>query len=104
MEYKVVLTAEAKEHFMQIIHYLLYKLKSRQAATNVTNDFEETITRLSHVAGSLKLCDDEILQAKGYRTIHFRQHKYLMVYSMDGDTVFVEGIYHDLQDYEKILR
>ena len=103
MEYKVVLTAEAKEHFKQIIHYLLYELESKQAATNVTNDFEETITRLSRVAGSLKLCDDETLQAKGYRTIHFRQHKYLMVYSIDGDTAFVEGIYHDLQDYEKIL-
>jgi len=48
--------------------------------------------------------DDSVLQARGYRTIHFRNHKYLMVYTIDGDRAYVEGIYHDLQDYEGILR
>ena len=63
-----------------------------------------TVTRLSHVAGGLKLCDDKILRAKGYRTIHFKKHQYIMVYTIDGNVVYVEGIYHDLQDYENTLR
>lgn len=104
MEYKVVLTSQAKAHFREIIHYLHYELESRQAATNVTNDFEETIGRLSMIAGSLKLCDDEVLKTKGYRTIHFKRHKYLMIYSVNNDTAYVEGIYHDLQDYENALK
>ncbi len=104
MEYKVVLTSKAKSHFREIIHYLLYEIKSQQAATNVTDDFKETIDQLSFTAGSLKLCNDELLRAKGYRTIHFRRHKYLMVYSIHSDKVYVEGIYHDLQDYENILQ
>lgn len=73
MEYKVVLTSAAKIQFRNIINYLLYELESQQAATDVINDFEDTIFRLSHVAGSLKLCDDKILRAKGYRTIHFKK-------------------------------
>ena len=104
MEYKVVLTSQAKAHFREIIHYLCYELESRQAATNITNDFEETIDRLSMTVGSFKLCDDEVLRAKGYRTIHFRRHKYFMVYSVHNDTAYVEGIYHDLQDYENALK
>ena len=82
MEYKVVLTSEAKTQFRKIIYYLLHELESPQAATNVADDFDETVDRLSSVAGSLKICDDEVLRAKEYRTIHFRRHKYLMIYSI----------------------
>lgn len=104
MEYKVVLTSTAKTQFKNIIDYLLYELENQQAATNVMNDFDDTISRLSHVAGSLRLCNDKILRAKGYRTIHFKRHQYLMVYTMDENTAYIEGIYHDLQDYENALK
>lgn len=104
MEYNVAVSVQAQAHFREIINYLLYELQNQQAATSVANDFDETIDCLSHVAGSLKFCDDSVLRAKGYRTIHFRKHKYLMVYTVDKDRAYVEGIYHDLQDYESILR
>ena len=71
---------------------------------NVMEDFDGTVARLSHMADSLKLCDDSRLRAGGYRTIHFQKHKYLMVYTIEGNRICVEGIYHDLQDYENILR
>lgn len=104
MEYDVVLTVQAQTDFREIINYLVYELQNQQAAASVTDDFDDTVARLSHVAGSLKLCDDSVLRTRGYRTIHFRKHKYLMVYTIDGDRAYVEGIYHDLQDYEGILR
>lgn len=78
-------------------------MENQQAATNVINDFDETIARLSHVAGSLKLCDDKILRAKGYRMVRFKKHQYIMVYTIDADVAYIEGIYHDLQDYENAL-
>lgn len=104
MEYDIVLSVQAQTHFREIINYLIYELQNQQAAISVADDFDETIARLSHVAGSLKLCDDSVLRAKGYHTIRFRKHKYLMVYTVDGDRAYVEGIYHDLQDYEGILQ
>ena len=104
MEYDIVLSVQVQTHFREIINYLIYELQNQQAAISVADDFDETIARLSHVAGSLKLCDDSVLRAKGYRTIRFRKHKYLMVYTVDGDRAYVEGIYHDLQDYEGILQ
>lgn len=84
MEYEVILSAEAQEHFRRIIHYLIYELQSDQAASMVTDDMEETILRLSEVAGSLKLCEHPRLQALGYRTIHFRRHKYLCCIKMQA--------------------
>lgn len=103
MEYDVILSAQAKTHFRKIIDYLIYELGNQQAAVSVADDFDDTIICLSYTAGSLKLCEDSVLRAKGYRTIHFRKHSYLMLYTIDGDRVCVEGIYHDLQDYEGIL-
>ena len=60
--------------------------------------------RLSHVSGSLKLCDDSKLRELGYHAIHLKRHKYFMLYKIIGKQVFITDIYHDLQDYEGILR
>lgn len=65
MEYDVILSAEAQEHFRKIIHYLIYELQSDQAAIRVTDDMEETIAKLSDVAGSLKLCEHPRLRDLG---------------------------------------
>ena len=102
MEFRVVLTDQAQLDFKNIIHYLLYELKSEQATISVTNDMEHTIKRLSNIAGGLKLCDDPRLRDLGYRTIHFKRHNYFMLYRIQDDIVYVDAIYHDLQNFEDI--
>lgn len=104
MEYEVILSAEAQEHFRKIINHLLYEFKSEQAAANVTDDMEETVSRLSQIAGSLKLCEHPRLRALEYRTIHFKRHQYFMLYKISGSQAHVLGIFHDLQDYENICQ
>ena len=103
-EYKIVLTERAKTHFRKIIYYILDELKSAQAAANVTNDMENTVRRLSHTAGVRKLCDDPDLRIRGYRMIHFQRHRYFMLYRIKSDIVYVDGIYHDMQDYENLQK
>ena len=100
MVYKVVLTSDAEEDLDQFIRYLLYEKKSKQAASNVLEDFEVTKQSLSHVAGSLKLCDNPKLKAQGYRRIHFLSHRYFMLYRIEDDLAIVDNIFHELQDYE----
>lgn len=103
-EYKVVITRGARAQLAQILRYLRQDLGNEQAARSVKEDIEETKLRLSHVAGSLKLCDAPKLRALGYRTIHFKRHKYFMLYKIEDDKVYVIGLYHDLQDYENTAR
>ena len=100
MEYKVVVTADAEEDLNQYIRYLLMDKKSDQAAKNILDDFEATIRSLKIVAGSLNPCDNPRLKEQGYRRINFLSHKYFMLYRIDEDTVFVDNIFHELQDYE----
>lgn len=50
------------------------------------------------------MCDNPKLRALGYHTIHLKRHKYFMLYKIIDDMVRVDGIYHDLQDYENISR
>ena len=100
MAYNVVITAEAEEDLNRYIKYLLFDKKSDQAARNVLNDFEATVASLKVVAGSLKLCDNPRLKQLGYRRINFHSHRYFMLYRLEGDTVFVDSIFHELQDYE----
>ena len=104
MDYEVILIHPAKAQLDYAVNYILCEFESEQAARSVIDDAEDTRLRLSHVAGSLKLCDDPKLCALGYRTIRFKRHKYFMLYRIEGDKVYVDGIYHDSQDYENITR
>ncbi len=103
MEYKVVLTSRAQLDFKNIIHYLLYDLRSKQATISVTDDMAHTIERLSYMASKFKLCDDSRLRDLGYRTIHFKRHNYFMLYRIQDSIVYVDAIYHDLQAYESFF-
>lgn len=87
-----------------ILRYLRQDLESEQAARSVKADMEDTKIRLSHIAGSLKLCDSPRLHALGYRTIHLKHHQYFMLYKVIDNMVRVDGIYHDLQDFENSLK
>ena len=100
MGYKVVVTSDAEKDFDQFIQYLLFEKKNVQAAQSVLNDFEATKKSLAQVAGSLKLCENPRLQMFGYRRINFLSHRYFMLYRIEEDIVFIDNIFHELQDYE----
>lgn len=100
MGYKIVLLEDAEEDLDRFVSYLLFKKKNEQAARNLLDDFEATKVSLSYVAGSLKLCDNPRLRILGYRRINFLSHRYFMLYRVENDTVFVDNIFHELQDYE----
>lgn len=103
MDYKVVLTRGVEKDLDRFITYLLFEKKSAQAAGNVLDDFEETKRILTYVVGSLKLCDHPRLRESGYRRINFLSHRYFMLYRIENDTVYIDGIFHELQDYENKL-
>lgn len=100
MDYKIVLARGAEEDLDRFVAYLMYEKKSEQAARNLLDDFEVTKTSLISVAGSLKLCDNPKLRELGYHRINFLSHRYFMLYRIENDTVYVDNIFHELQDYE----
>lgn len=101
MDYKVVVTKDAEEDLEWFVQYLVLEKENIQAAKNVLDDYDATIESLKHVAGSLKLCDNPKLRQLEYRRINFLNHRYFMLYRIVEDIVFVDNIFHELQDYEK---
>ena len=100
MDYKVVITIDAENDLDQFINYLIYEKKSLQSANNLLDDFDSIIESLTHIAGSLKLCDNPRLRKLGYRRINFLKHRYFMLYRIVNNLVIVDNIFHELQDYE----
>lgn len=103
MDYNVVVTKSAEEDLDRFIQYLLFEKGNEQAAKNVLDDFERTIRTLEQVAGSLKYCENPRLKKAGYKSISFMSHKYFMLYHIAGNRAIVDNIFHELQDYEKVL-
>lgn len=103
MAYKIVITVDAEEDLDSYIRYLLFVKKNEQAARNLIDDFESTKGNLEQSAGALKLCENPRLRALGYRRINFMSHRYFMLYRIEDDTVYVDNIYHDLQDFESTI-
>lgn len=101
--FDVVISPKALSQLNHYIDYVQYTLLNDQAAYNVWQDAMETRDQLSKVAGSLAPSSHPLLKKNGYRTINFQRHHYLMVYRVEDLTVYVDAIYHQLQDYENIF-
>lgn len=103
MDYKIIVTRDAEEDLERFLKYLIIEKKSQQAAENVLNDYDATIESLKHVAGSLKLCDNPSLRQLEYRRMNFLNHRYFMLYRIVDNIVYVDNIFHELQDYENTI-
>ena len=79
MDYKVVVTSDAEEDLDRFLQYLLFEKKNEPAAGNILDDF-------------------------GYHRINFLRHRYFMLYRIEENTVFIDDIFHELQDYENKMK
>ena len=101
--FDVIISPKALSQLNSYIDYLQYTLLNDQAAYNMWQDALETRNHLSEVANSLKFCSHPELKKSGYRSINFMRHRYIMLYRIEDTVVYVEAIYHQLQDYENIF-
>lgn len=98
--FNVIISPKALSQLNSYIDYLQYTLLNGQAAYNVWQDALETREKLSKIADSLRYCIHPNLKKSGYRAINFMRHRYVMLYRIEGTAVYVDAIYHQLQDYE----
>ncbi|MCM1057305.1 MAG: type II toxin-antitoxin system RelE/ParE family toxin [Firmicutes bacterium] len=103
MSYKVELSELASMQYDKFLEYIYYKLENPQAANDLMQDFDDTIDTLSEQADYLGYCRSERLRQLGFHKIRLKKHRYLLVYRVKVDKVIVEGMYHELQDYEKTI-
>lgn len=100
MRFKVELSELAEKQYDNILSYIANVLKNPQALERVMDDFDDTVEKLEKMADTFGYCKSERLKKMGLYRIGFTKHRYLLVYRILGNQVVVEGIYHELQDYE----
>lgn len=103
-KWKVLATDDVEEDLSEFVRYLLFEKMNEQAADAVITDYDDTLDQLEGVAGSLKIVDNPRLAVLGYRRINFLRHRYYFLYRVVEDTAIVDGMYHDLQDPDNIMR
>ena len=104
MDYKVIFTENAMEDMDSIVEYLLFHLRNKLAACHFIDSVENRKFVLSNSAESFQLCLIPRLQSKGYRRLNLDKTQYFLLYRTENSIVFVDGIYHQFQDYENKIK
>lgn len=93
----------AKRRLDMYVEYTIETLGNKQAAKAILADAKATQKKLAVVADSLKICDNPALAKYEYRKIGFEKHNFIMIYRIHEGKVIVDGMFHELQDYEGIF-
>lgn len=104
MRFDVELSELAEKQYDNILKYLAFKLKNPQAVSSVADDFDVAVSHLEETADLFEYCRSRKLADMGLRKLRLDNHRYLLVYRVEANKVIVEGIYHELQDYENAIR
>lgn len=99
MAYKLIISRKADENIDNIINYLVVNLSNRQAAEAVIEDIDDAYRKLEERAESYAYCSDSYLASKGYRKLPLSKHSYIILYRVEGDDVFISGVFHTRENY-----
>ncbi|MBR1642158.1 MAG: type II toxin-antitoxin system RelE/ParE family toxin [Butyrivibrio sp.] len=103
-KYNAIRTDDAENDLERYIAYLINEKQNPQAASNVLDDYDETIDSLEEVAGSLREPTSLKLRSRGLKRMNFLHHDYLLLYRIEGETVYITNVFHQREDFESKLR
>ena len=101
MTYRLVITQRAEELLENIILYVAVKLSNKSAAAEILTDVEKVYAKLEYMAETFAFCEDPVLSSRGFRKIHLEHHDYVILFKVEAETVTIEGIFHELENYGK---
>ena len=103
MGYRLIITDRAEELLDGLVNYLLYKLKNQQAAIHLLDNIERIYDRREENPFQFPLSMDTYLLHKGYREAVLPDMNYVLIFKIEGNNVYVLGVFHQLEQYRKKL-
>lgn len=103
MGYRVLLTEMASRQLDDIVEYIAIKLCNPAAARSILDDVDEAVKQLMTTADCYSFCKESELAELGYMRFHLRKHRYVLLYRIVDQYVYVERIFHELQDYRYLI-
>ncbi len=80
-----------------------YELKNTQAAGHLLDEISEVYDRLEENPHQFSDSKDDYLRRRGYKEALISDMQYKIVFRIDESTVYVVGLFHDLEDYPSKL-
>ena len=99
MAYNLIITKRAEELLDDLIYQLINKYKCEDIAKRLLNHIGCIHDCLIDNPYQFPLIRDRYLSMKGYRIAIIPKTKYILVFDIREDTVFVLGIFHQLENY-----
>lgn len=101
MAYKLIITDRADELIDKLVGYIINKLQNKEAASHLLDELDDIYSRLAENPYQFPESKDDYLYSRGYREAHFSEMSYKTVFRIDENKVYIVGIFHDLEEYEK---
>ena len=102
MAYRVVILKGALAEYVQILRYLDENLGNKQAARDFAEEFERQTALVAENPHLHALSRLPELAAKGYRSYFVK--RYVVLYKIKDDLVVVAHIFHQTQNYARLVR
>lgn len=101
MAYNLIVTERADELIENLAGYLMEKLRNPDAAVHFLDELDSLYDRLEMNPFQYSESRDPYLARRGYREAVFQGMSYRVVFRVEEHTVYIAGVYHNLENYGK---
>ena len=101
MAYDLVITEHADQLIDRLTGYLIHKLHNVGAALHLMDGLDTVYDRLEDNPFQFPESPDPVLYLRGYREALVPEMAYRVVFRVQDQTVYVVGVFHELEDYGK---
>jgi len=104
MAYKLIITERADELIEKLFLYLMQKIKNPDAAVHFLDELDKVYSRLEENPFQFHESPDDYLKSREYREAHFTGMQYHLVFRVEEKSVFIVGVFHDLENYAEKMK
>lgn len=101
MAYKLVVLYTAKIEYCSILNYIANILQDKKAVKNFYYEFNRIISLLRNNPNLFSISQFEELSINGYHKANV--NNYLILYKIEKQTIYIAHIFHQMQDYGKLV-
>lgn len=101
MLYKVVETPEVKRDLLEALDYIELVLDSPSGAATLASSYINVLENLKHFTNMYPAAREPRLRRLAYRKA--QAESYLVLYRMTERTVYISHLFHQSQDYTKLV-
>lgn len=103
MEYKLIITEYAEKSLDNLVNHLLIQLQNEQAVIHLLNGINAIYIHLRTNPCKFPISKNLYLANKGYREALVPHMKYVIVFRISDNTIYIMGVFHQLENYTSKL-